>query len=146
MKYKEGKLGRIFVLKFENQDDFIEETKKFIKKEKISTAFFVYLGALEQAGIVCGPRKAVNPPVPFEENVRDGWEVFGTGSVFLNKKKEPQIHIHASMGKGKNSRMGCVRKDAKVFNVIEGMVIEVKGVKTLKDIQPENGLNMLQLL
>jgi hypothetical protein len=69
----------------------------------------------------------------------------GIGTVFTNKKG-PQIHIHASMGKKNKVITGCVRKDSKVFLVIEAIVFEIKGVKAVKDIDPETGLNLLRIL
>ena len=40
---------------------------------------------------------------------------------------------------------GCIRKDSKVFLVIEAVVFELKGVKATKDIDPSTGLNLLQV-
>ena len=146
MKYAQGKQGRVYLLKFENNDDFLEQIKVFIKKEKVKCAFFVFLGAVVKAKMAAGPKKPVNPPVPNMLQVKDGWADFGTGSVFLNKKKEPQVHIHGNFGKGEKSKMGCVRSDAKIFNVIEAMVTEITGVNAIKDIDPATGLNMMQLV
>ncbi|PKL90619.1 MAG: hypothetical protein CVV21_11805 [Candidatus Goldiibacteriota bacterium HGW-Goldbacteria-1] len=145
MKYAQAKQGRTYLVKFENNDDFIEEVKSFIKKEKIKCAFFVFLGAVVKAKMAAGPKKAVIPPVANMISINDGWEVFGTGSVFLNKKGEPQVHIHGNFGKGEKSKMGCVRADAKIFNVIEAMVTEITGVKVFKDIDTATGLNMMQI-
>ncbi|HQO91442.1 MAG TPA: hypothetical protein PLX56_03850, partial [bacterium] len=72
----------------ENNDDFLEQIKVFIKKEKVKCAFFVFLGAVVKAKMAAGPKKPVNPPVPNMLQVKDGWEVFGTGSVFLNKNRD----------------------------------------------------------
>ncbi|MCX5693308.1 MAG: DUF296 domain-containing protein, partial [Candidatus Omnitrophica bacterium] len=64
--------------------------------------------------------------------------------IFTNKKG-PQIHIHASLGKKKEVFTGCVRKDCKVFLVIEAVIFELKGVKAGKDIDPATGLNLLKI-
>ena len=49
------------------------------------------------------------------------------------------------MGKRKDVLTGCVRRDSKVFLVIEAVVFELKGVKAAKDIDPATGLNLLQI-
>ena len=50
------------------------------------------------------------------------------------------------MGKKKRVLTGCVRKDSKVFLVIEAIVFELKGVKATKEIDPATGLNLLKIL
>jgi predicted DNA-binding protein with PD1-like motif len=146
MKHTSGKIKAVHLLKFENNDDFIAETNAFIKKKRIKTAFFMFLGALRKGDIVSGPKKPVIPPVPFWNSFDNAWEVFGVGSVFLGGNNEPQVHIHASLGKGKKAKMGCVRKNARVFLVIEALMLELSGIDAVKDIDPETGLNMLKIL
>ncbi len=145
MKYTAGKIGRVFTLKFDNNDDFNIEILNFVKKEKISTAFFVFLGALKEGKIVAGPVKPVIPPDPKWLSFKDAWEVFGTGSVFSGAQG-PQVHIHTSMGKGGKTMTGCVRKDTKIFITIEAMLIELKGMKAMKEMDAETGVNMLKIL
>jgi len=144
MKYSKGEIGRIFVLKFEDDDIILKEIDKFARKERIKAAAFVFLGALKKGDIVTGPKKPVIPPVPNWTKFKDGWEAMGTGTIFTNKKG-PQIHIHTAMGKKDKVITGCVRKDSKVFLVIEALVFELKGVNATKDIDPKTGLNLLHL-
>lgn len=145
MKHTTGKIKAVHLLKFENNDDFIAETESFIKKKKIKSAFFMFLGALKKGDMVSGPKKPVIPPVPNWSSFDNAWEVFGVGSVFAGKNGSPQIHIHASLGKGKKVKMGCVRKNAKVFIVIEAIMYELSGIKAFKAIDPATGINMLKI-
>ena len=144
MKYTKGAIGRIFLLKFSDDDDLDKEIDLFARKEKIKVGAMIFLGALKKGDLVTGPKKAVIPPEPNWVKFRDGWEVFGIGTIFTNKKG-PQIHIHASLGKKNKVLTGCVRKDSKVFLVIEAVVFELKGVKATKDIDPATGLNLLKI-
>ncbi|MFA5388539.1 MAG: PPC domain-containing DNA-binding protein [Candidatus Omnitrophota bacterium] len=144
MKYTKGRLGRVFLIKFSDKDIFLKEIEKIAKKEKIKAAAMIFLGALREGDLVTGPKKTVIPPEPNWVKFRDGWEVFGIGTIFTNKKG-PQIHIHASLGKKKKVFTGCVRGDSKVFLVIEAIVLELKGVKASKDIDPATGLNLLRI-
>jgi len=145
MEYTKGTIGRIFLIKFSDKDIFLKEIEKFAKKEKIKAATMIFLGALREGHLVTGPKKTVIPPEPNWVKFKDGWEVFGIGTIFTNKKG-PQIHIHSSLGKKKDVFTGCVRKDSRVFLVIEAVVFELKGVKAAKDIDPATGLNLLQIL
>jgi predicted DNA-binding protein with PD1-like motif len=145
MKHTTGKIKAVHLLKFENNDDFIAETENFIKKKKIKTAFFIFLGALRKGDIVSGPKKPVIPPDPFWNSFDNAWETFGVGSVFLGEGGKPQVHIHSSLGKGKKVKMGCVRKNARVFIVIEALMLELSGINAKKGIDPKTGINMLKI-
>jgi len=145
MKYTKGSIGRIFLLKFEDDDIVLKELDKFARHEKLNAATFIFLGALKKGHIVTGPKKPVIPPEPNWAKFKDGWEVMGIGTIFTNKKG-PQIHIHTSMGKKNRVITGCVRKDSKVFLVIEAIVFELKGVKATKTVDIKTGLNLLKIL
>jgi len=145
MQYTKGKINRIFLLKFDNNDILLKELDKFVRKERLKAGAIVFLGALRQGDIVAGPKKPVIPPMPNWVAFKDGWEVMGIGTIFTNKLG-PQIHIHCSMGKNDKTLVGCVRKDSKVFLVVEAIVFELKGVKAAKNIDPKTGLNLLRVL
>jgi predicted DNA-binding protein with PD1-like motif len=144
MKYTRGSVGRIFLLKFDDDDILIKELDKFARREKLKCASLIFMGALKKGDLVTGPKKCVIPPEPNWKKFKDGWEVLGIGTIFTNKAG-PQIHIHTSMGKKDSVMTGCVRKDSKVFLVIEAVVFELKGVKATKDIDPKTGLNLLKI-
>lgn len=144
MKYTKGTIGRVFVLKFENNDILLDELSAFIKKEKIKTATIMFIGALRKGDLVTGPKSPVIPPLPNKINFKDGWESLGIGTIFSNASG-PQIHIHSAMGKKLKTLTGCVRGKSKVFLVIEAIVFELKGVSATKSIDPRTGLNLLKI-
>jgi len=145
MEYTKGHIGRVFLLKFEDDDILLDKLSAFSKKEKIKAATMVFIGALKKGDLVTGPKKPVIPPVPNKVVFKDGWEVMGIGTIFTNKSG-PQIHIHGSMGKKHNVLTGCVRGKSKVFLVIEAVVFELSGMKATKSIDPDTGLNLLRIL
>ncbi len=145
MKYTKGTIGRVFLLKFEDDDVLIDNLIQLAKKERIKAATLIFIGALKQGDLVTGPKKPVIPPQPNKLTFKDGWEVMGIGTIFTNSQG-PQIHIHASMGKKNRVLTGCVRGKSRVFLVIEAVIIELKGVKASKDIDPKTGLNLLKII
>ena len=145
MQYTQGNIGRIFLLKFEDDDILLDKLAEFVKKEKLKAATLVFIGALKKGDLVTGPKKPVIPPEPNKVYFKDGWEVMGIGTIFTNTTG-PQIHIHSSMGKKQKVLTGCVRGKSKVFLVIEAIVFELKGVKATKAIDPKTGLNLLKIL
>jgi len=144
MKFTKGTIGRIFILKFENEDVLIDELSKFVKNEKIKAATMVFIGALKEGDLVTGPKKPVIPPDANKVYFEDGWESMGIGTIFTNKSG-PQIHIHSSMGKKLKTLTGCVRGKSKVFLVIEAVIFELKGVNATKSVDPKTGLNLLKI-
>ena len=145
MEYKEAKINRTFVIKINHKEDFLEELKLFCIKKKIKNAFFFCLGALKKAEMVVGPKKAVLPPKPVFKSFNDGRELIGIGSVFL-EKKEPKIHIHTSVGRGNKINLGCIRKGAQVYIVMEILMIELKGFKASRTKNTETSLNLLSFI
>ena len=145
MKYSVGKIGRVFLLKFENNDILIKSLVGLAKKERIKSASIIFIGALREGDLVTGPQKPVIPPEPNKKTFKDGWEVMGLGTIFSNSSG-PQIHIHASMGKKNRVLTGCVRGNSKVFLVIEAVILELKGIKANKEIDPKTGLNLLRII
>ena len=145
MDYTCGSIGRIFLCKFQDDDIIIQELNRLARKEKIKTAVFHFIGALKKGHLVTGPKEPVIPPEPNWRTFKDGWEVMGTGTIFTNKSG-PQVHVHATIGKKDKMMTGCVRKDSKVFLVLEAVVFELKNVKATKDIDVKTGLNLLKIL
>lgn len=145
MQYTQGNIGRIFLVKFEDDDVLIEKLAQLVKKEKVRTATMVFIGALKKGTLVTGPKKPVVPPIPNKVLFKDGWEIMGIATVFTNRKG-PQIHIHGAMGKKLKALTGCVRELSKVFLVMEAVVFELEGIKATKDIDPKTGLNLLKII
>lgn len=145
MKYTKGTIGRVFLVKFENNDILIPNLSSLAKKEKIKTATIIFIGALREGDLVAGPKQPVIPPQPNKIVFKDGWEVMGIGTLFTNSRG-PQIHIHASIGKKNKVLTGCLRGNSKVFLVIEAVLLELKGVKASKDIDPKTRLNLLRII
>lgn len=145
MEYTKGTIGRVFLVKFQDDDLLIDNLSLLAKQERIKAATLIFIGALKKGNLVTGPKKPVIPPEPNKVIFKDGWEVMGIGTIFTNAKG-PQIHIHASMGKKNKVLTGCVRGSSKVFLVIEAVVLELKGIKAKKDIDPATGLNLLKII
>jgi predicted DNA-binding protein with PD1-like motif len=131
------------VLKFEDGDSLLDGIIGVAKKEQVKAGFFFLLGGMRSAGMVCGPVEPVLPPVPSWEGFADGREILGIGSVFL-KDGEPAVHLHGAVGKAGTTLAGCVRKDDKVFLVVEALLLEVSGIVAGKVVSEKTGIAMLE--
>lgn len=144
MKYSQGSFGRVFVIKFEDQDNLLEELRKVAIREKIRVGTIMLLGGMRSAGVVNGPKEAVIPPDPIWTNVNDGREVLGIGTLF-RKGDEPVIHLHGALGREKETSTGCIRKDSVVYLVVEAVITEIVGTDACKTMDEKTGLVMLEL-
>jgi predicted DNA-binding protein with PD1-like motif len=82
MEYRKGTIGRVFSVRFDEGDFFLEEFIQLIKKENIRAGWFHVLGGLREADVVTGPKEPTMPPEPVWSEVRGAREVLGTGTVF----------------------------------------------------------------
>jgi predicted DNA-binding protein with PD1-like motif len=144
VKYSEGSFGRVFVLKFDDQDDLLKELKNVAVKEKIKSGTVALLGGIRSAGIVTGPKEAVVPPEPVWMTVEDGREVLGIGTLFW-KGEEPVFHLHGALGRGTETFTGCIRKDSTVYLVVEAVITEIVGIDACRALDEKTGLVVLKL-
>lgn len=142
MEYRKGTIGRIFSVRFDQDDLFLEEFIQLIKKENIRTGWFHILGGFKEADVVTGPKEPTMPPEPVWREVRGAREVLGTGSIFWDEE-EPKIHLHAAMGHHGDTLTACVRKGTRVYLVLEVMIIEMKGIAATRPWYEKGGFNRL---
>ena len=142
MEYRKGTIKRVFSVRFDEGDLFLEELIGLIKKENIRNGWFHIIGGLREADVVTGPREPIMPPDPVWREVRGAREVLGTGSV-LWADNEPRIHLHAAMGHHGDTLTACVRKGTKVYLVLEVMIIEMDGFAASRPWYEKGGFNRL---
>jgi predicted DNA-binding protein with PD1-like motif len=142
MDYRKGTIGRVFTIRFDEGDLFLEGLLKIISEEKITNGWFHVLGGLREADVVTGPKEPVMPPEPVWSEVRGARETMGIGSIFWDGD-EPKIHLHAAMGHHGDTLTACVRKGTKVYLVLEVVVFEIDGINASRPWYEEGGFNRL---
>jgi predicted DNA-binding protein with PD1-like motif len=143
MRYKQGSFGRVFIIKFDDKDDLLSGIKTVALKENIRIGTVMLLGGLRSADMVTGPREAVIPPDPLWQNLADGREVVGIGTLFRDRD-EPILHLHGAVGREHETLTGCIRKNASVYLVIEAIIAEVIGINAHKVLDDTTGVKMLE--
>lgn len=126
MQHVQGELGRVFFVRFDHGEDLLQELQEFLTDHAVRTGIIHILGALREGMVVTGPFEPVVPPVPREEWFEGGWEILGTGTVLPGEDGRPMVHIHSSIGRGMDTLTGCLRKSARVYLVVEAVVIEIR--------------------
>ncbi len=124
MDYRKGSIARVFAVRVDHGEDVIAELCALARKEEIKSAFFIMLGAMGSAELVTGPKEKVVPPTTVWSKFDDVREVVGAGNIF-RENGEPKIHLHGAAGSGKGMVMGCMRKKAEAFMVVEVFIVEM---------------------
>ncbi|MCK5287217.1 MAG: DUF296 domain-containing protein [Thermodesulfovibrionia bacterium] len=144
MKYQVGTPGRIIVARLEDREDVLKNLTTIAKKENIHAAVFYIIGGMRKGRIVVGPEKDTIPPKPVWNEFKESHEVIGLGTIFW-EKKNPKIHIHGAFGKKNRTKTGCLREKAETFLVLEVIIIEIKGIKAKRALDPISGISLLKL-
>ena len=142
MDYRTGSIGRVLMIRFDHGDDLLEGLKEIVQKENIRSAWFQILGGLRQAKVVTGPEEPVMPPTPVWRDVDEARETLGSGSIHRDGE-EPIIHLHAALGHHGDTLTACVRKNTKVYLVLEVMLFELDNIDASRPWYEKGGFNRL---
>lgn len=144
MKYQIGEPGRVVIARFEDGDRIIEGIAGIAKDENIKAGIFHLVGGMKKGKFVVGPRTEQMPPVPVWRELDESHEVVGSGTIFW-QGEEPKIHFHGVYAKFDSVKAGCMRQDAETFLVLEAVVIEIKGVNAVRELDSASGMTLLKL-
>lgn len=142
MEYRSGAMGRVLTIRFDHGEDFLQGLKTIVKTEAIESGWFQILGAVRHADVVIGPEEPVMPPVPIWTKVDEAREAIGTGSVYWDED-DPVIHLHAALGHHGETLTACVRKNTKVYLILEVVLFEILGIDASRPWWQEGGFNRL---
>lgn len=118
--------------------------EKIAIKENVKSGFFFVIGAIHKNKAVCGPLKDAIPAKPFWQNFPGPSEIIGLGTIF-SEKKQPKIHIHSAIGRGKKTIVGCIRNKTKVFLIVEAVIIEIKNANAVRSFDKKVKLSLLNI-
>ena len=146
MDYQTGKIGRVIVARGFEGEDVYEEIESIAAKESVRSAAVILIGGLRSARVVVGPKSPTGPIEPQYTEFDDAREIAGVGTIFRDCDDEmPRLHLHAVIGRGDEVLAGCPRGGAKVFCVLEVVILEIEGIDATRALDPELALKLLTL-
>ncbi len=146
MKATEGKLGRTFIIRLEDEDIVPECIEKFAAQKKINTAYAIMVGGIGSGQVVSGPRTTEGrPPDPMFLPVDGVHEVAGVGILAPDGKGRPVLHIHAALGRAGQTLTGCLRPGVKTWVIGEVILIEIIGVDIARLVDKATGFELLEI-
>ena len=145
MKSSEGRLGRVFVIRFEDGDVLPRCIEKFAEEKGISVGHVILVGGLGEGQIVVGPRHSHKmPPEPMLLPIDGAHEVAGVGVLAPGEDGKPALHIHAALGRAGHTMTGCLRPGVTTWLVGEAILYEILGAKVSRIKDKASGFALLQ--
>ncbi|MDA8387704.1 MAG: DUF296 domain-containing protein [Nitrospiraceae bacterium] len=144
MKYQAGGIGRAFVARFEDGEDFLQSLAGLARREDIRSAVFFLVGGIKEGRVVLGPKADEMPPEPVWGEISGNNEMVGTGTIFWDGSG-PRLHLHMAAGRGGSVTVGCLREKSSTFLVLEAVILEIAGIDATRQTDPVSGLALLKL-
>lgn len=148
MKYSEGRIGRVFVLRLEEGEKLPEVIEDFAREKGIRNGVvFVLGGAGRGSKLVVGPDETVPEGiVPLVYGLPGITEMVGVGTIFCDEAGLPVVHLHVVAGREGDASVGCSRAGVFVWLVGEVVLIELEGLSALRRRDLKSGLNLLDFV
>jgi len=144
MKWAEGRVGRVFVLKLEDGDVIPDSIEGFAREHNVKEAFCIALGGIGRGRIVAGPVDGRAAPVtPLIEVVENVHEAAAAGTLFPSEEGTPRLHMHGILGRGQTSRAGCFRTGVEVWKTFEVVLVEISGTGMKRKLDERSGFEVL---
>jgi predicted DNA-binding protein with PD1-like motif len=144
MKYSEGEIGRVFVIRLEDGDELPGCIEKFAEDHKISVGQAILVGGIGSGEIVSGPRKNKELPIdPMIIPVDGVHEIVGVGVLAPDSNGKASLHIHAALGRAGRTTTGCLRMGVKTWLVGEVILYEILGADVARLPDKESGFELL---
>ncbi len=146
MRWSEGKIGRVFVLRLEDGDRIPECIESFAQEKRISHAMCILVGGVEDGGtIVAGPVDGESmPPVPVLFELKGVHEILALGTIFPDQKGKPSLHMHAALGRQGVASVGCTRPGIEVWKLGEVILLEITESTAYRLLDPATGFEMME--
>jgi predicted DNA-binding protein with PD1-like motif len=144
VKYQVGSAGRIIVVKFNDGELILDGLRDIAQKEDIKAAVFYLIGGMKTGRFVVGSETEDMPPRQVWRELKESHEFVGLGTIFW-QEDVPKVHFHGAFGKLDEVKMGCLRESAEAFIVIEAIIVEIKGVTAIRELDPISGFALLKV-
>jgi len=146
MDYQTGRIGRVIVARGFEGEDVYGEIESIAASQDVRCAAVIIVGGLRSARVVVGPKSPTGPIEPQYIEFDDAREIAGVGTIFCDcDDNSPKLHLHAAIGRGDEVIAGCPRGGAKVFCVLEAVILEIEGIDAARAVDPQLGLKLLKL-
>ncbi|MBN2139364.1 MAG: DNA-binding protein [Desulfovibrionaceae bacterium] len=144
MRYSEAKTGRMFVLRLEDGDKLPQVVEDFAADKGLKAAVCWLVGGMGGGRLVVGPKDgAAAVPDPILKTIAQAHEAAAVGTIFPDQDNRPVLHMHAALGRDRESAVGCVRPGVEVWLVAEVVILEILDSDMVRRPDPKSKLVLL---
>lgn len=145
MKWCQGQLGRVFIIRLEDGDVLPQCIERFAEDNGVSAGHVILVGGVGGGEVVVGPRRSdQRPPEPMLLPIDGAHEAAGVGVIALGEDGKPHLHIHAALGRSGRTTTGCLRPGVSTWLVGEVILYEITGTKASRIKDPGCGFPLLE--
>jgi predicted DNA-binding protein with PD1-like motif len=147
LKYSEGSLGRVFVLRLEDGEILNDTLEAFAREHGITRALAYYVGGVAgDSQVVVGPdAEREDAVIPLVHRLGGIQEALAVGTIFPNEAGRPVSHMHAASGREGGATVGCTRAGLKTWLVGEVVLVEILGTRAVRKTDPGTGFDLLEV-
>ena len=146
MKYSEGSIGRVFVIRLEEGDWLPQSLETLAKEKEVKRGLCLLVGGIKGGGtIVSGPRQENAVPIETINNILDGvHEITAIGTIFPDENGEPKLHMHAALGRDQETITGCIRLGIETWKIGEVILLELINNHARRIKESATGFELLE--
>ena len=148
MKATECKLGRVFILRLDQDDPLPKCIEDFAAEKLIQLGHVVFIGGIYQGNLVTGPKRTAEArPDPIILPVSEANEAIATGFIVPLENGKPALHMHGALGRSGQTMAGCFQKGVSVWLVGEAVIYEIlgSGPAAKRMLNKTANLNLLEI-
>lgn len=169
MNWSEGSLGRVFVIRLEEGEEFNSSLETFAAERGVKRGVvFLLGGAGTGSRVVVGPAtsdqgegtnselitadatpgssytsETKTPIHPLVHALAAPHEVLAIGTLFPDPQGRPVLHMHAAAGREGRATVGCTRAGTITWLVAEAILLEILGTTGERRVDPATGFELL---
>jgi len=153
VNWSEGSLGRIFVVRLEEGEEFNTSIEMFAEGRGVERGLvFLLGGAGTGSRVVVGPAASrpsdttdpLTPIRPLVHALAAPHETLAIGTLFPGPQGRPTLHMHAAAGREGDATVGCTRAGTITWLVAEVVILEILGTAGERCVDPATGFELLQ--
>ncbi len=145
MKWGEGRMGRVFVLRLEDNDKLPGVIEQFCREKFLLRGVCFFVGGIKSGDLVAGPvdggALSIDPIVKKIQNV---WEMSAAGTIFPDESGLPKLHMHGALGRNGEAMTGCIRKGVDVWKLGEVVILEIDNSTAVRRFDPDLGFSLME--
>ena len=146
MRVSEARVGRVFVMRLEDGDRLPEAVEAFARQSGVSRGVCFLVGGIGGGRVVVGPeRSEARPVIPMVRELDGVHEAAAVGTLFPDEDGVPRLHMHAALGRGDDTRTGCVRTGIEVWELGELVLVEILESGAVRRRDPDTGFLVLDV-